>query len=81
MACPTDLSSLKIKNNAKYKNGNAAPSLHPDSHCNKCLICDGTCFCANFPLPTTEAAKIGSVGVAQAATTNAPRKESRGTRA
>jgi hypothetical protein len=49
-----------------HKKGNAAPSLQPDSADNKCLICVGTCFVANRP-PTTACAKIGSVGVTQAA--------------
>lgn len=56
-----------------YKKGNAAPSLHPDSAANMCRTCAGTCFSANFP-PITAWARIGSVGVTQAAMTSDERK-------
>jgi hypothetical protein len=54
------------------RKGNAAPSFDPDSACNKCRICAGTCLSANLP-PTTAWAKIGSVGVRQAAMARAER--------
>lgn len=47
-------------------NGKAMPSLHPDSAESKSLKCFGTRF-ANFPLPTTDEARTGSVAVTQAA--------------
>lgn len=50
-----------------YKNGKAAPSLHPDSAASRCRKCAGTCLSAYFP-PMTAAARIGSVGVRHAAT-------------
>lgn len=54
------------------RKGNAAPSFDPDSACNKCRICAGTCLSANFP-PTTACARMGSVGVRQAAMARAER--------
>ena len=48
---------------ARKRNGKAAPSLHPLS---AARMCAGTCLSAHFP-PTTAAARMGSVGVKQAA--------------
>ena len=62
-----------MRYNAMYRNGNAAPSLHPDSAASKCLIWAGTCLSAHLP-PTTAAARIGSVGVRHAATAKLHRK-------
>ena len=49
------------------RKGYAAPSLHPLSAASRCLRWAGTCLSAYLP-PTTAAARIGSVGVRQAAT-------------
>ena len=62
-----------MRYNAMYRNGNAAPSLHPDSAASKCLIWAGTCLSAHLP-PTTAAARIGSVGVRHAATAKLHKK-------
>ena len=56
--------------NARYKNGNAIPSLLPDSADNKFRKCPGTRL-ANFPFPTTDDARTGSVAVTHAPTHNA----------
>jgi len=55
---------------ARYKNGNAIPSLLPDSADNKFRKCPGTRL-ANFPFPTTDDARTGSVAVTHAPTHNA----------
>lgn len=64
-ACPEWI----IKFRDRKINGNAIPSLHPDSADNKLRKWPGT-LSANFPLPTTAAAKTGSVAVTHALTSN-----------
>lgn len=55
--------------NARYKKGNAMPSLLPDSAERRFRRCPGTRL-ANLPFPTTDEAKTGSVAVIQAPTHN-----------
>src|SRR5579859_493548 len=56
--------------NARYRNGNAIPSLLPDSADRRFRRWPGTRL-ANLPLPTTEEAKTGSVAETHAPTHNA----------
>ena len=66
IACPV-LYESRIIYNPRYKNGNAMPSLLPDSADSKFRKWPGTRF-ANLPFPTTDDARTGSVAVTHAPT-------------
>ena len=69
-----------VKYSAIHRKGYAAPSLQPLSAASRWRRWAGTCLSAYLP-PTTAAARMGSVGVRQAATARDDRKFSPGIRA